>query len=146
MSVLTAVPSVVVTLSPNLKRQAITAGLSQMSINSTYHQGWNLRIQPDFMEVNARQLNSPQLSYRNNKGQPQIVNTQDGAWMTKNLRAYRAGIKVTRWIVVVFAVSLGQFYLKSRSKTLADAPHLPGGSPWQSSDLGWVSPVEPLRK
>lgn len=57
------------------------------------------------MEVAARQLNSPQLSYRNNKGQPQTVNTQDGAWMTKNLRGYRAGAKVTRWIVVVFAVS-----------------------------------------
>lgn len=76
-----------------------------MSINSTYHQGWGLRVKPDFMEVGARQLNSPQLSYRNKQGQPQTVKTMDGAWMTKDLRGFRAGLKVSRWIVVVFAVS-----------------------------------------
>lgn len=97
---------VVVTLSPGIKRQAIAVGLQQLSINSAFHQSWNIQINSNMMEVPARQLQAPQLNYRNAKGQPQIVNTNDGGWMTKGLKAWRSGVKVSRWIVVVFAVSL----------------------------------------
>jgi len=92
------------TLKPQQRVEAIKEGLKYLRLRTPVFQHWNFDIDTNPMNVKARVLPPPALSYldaRTNK--PSTVTPNDGQWDARGKKGSRVAPRLDKWLVVVFA-------------------------------------------